>query len=76
MVTGHSLGAGVASILTLLIKLSDGFKFPNLVCYAFSPPGSLFSFPLAQYCKEFITAVVIGNDLVPRYPSLCVVGMC
>lgn len=65
VITGHSLGAGVASILALLIKLN--MKFPNMKCYAFSPPGSLFSFPLAQYCKELITSVVLGNDIVPRF---------
>ena len=67
VITGHSLGAGVASVLALHIKLNFSMKFPNLKCYAFSPPGSLFSFPLAQYCKEFITSVVLGNDIVPRY---------
>lgn len=64
VITGHSLGAGIASILALLIKLN--LNFPNMTCYAFSPPGSLFSFPLAQYCKMFITSVILGNDIVPR----------
>ena len=60
----------MASVLALLIKLSESLKFPNMVCYAFSPPGSLFSFPLALYCKDFITTVVLGNDLVPRYVTV------
>lgn len=71
VITGHSLGAGVASILALLIKLN--LNFPNMTCYAFSPPGSLFSFPLAQYCRQFITAVVLGNDIVPRFTPLLLV---
>ena len=82
VIVGHSLGAGVASILAVLLK----DYFPDLVCYAYSPPGCVFrsvcipsvsvylpslilqcSFPLVQYSKEFITSVVIGNDMVPRY---------
>lgn len=37
VITGHSLGAGVASVLALLLKPRN--KYRNLVCYAFSPPG-------------------------------------
>jgi len=62
VITGHSLGAGVASILSLLLRP----KFPDLVCYAFSPPGCIFSFPVAVYSRQFITTVVLGNDLIPR----------
>ena len=40
VVTGHSLGAGVASILALLIKEKKLFS-DQMVCYAFSPPGAL-----------------------------------
>ena len=38
VVTGHSLGAGVASVLSVILKKD----YPNLVCYAFSPPGCIF----------------------------------
>jgi len=34
---GHSLGAGVAAILAILLK-ND---YPNLKCISFSPPGGL-----------------------------------
>lgn len=37
VITGHSLGAGVASVLAVLLKPKP--KYNNLVCYAFSPPG-------------------------------------
>lgn len=40
VVAGHSLGAGVASILSLLFKLEN--KYPTMACYAYSPPGCLF----------------------------------
>jgi len=37
LITGHSLGAGVAAILAFLMRE----KYPNLYCYSFSPPGGL-----------------------------------
>ncbi|XP_060950815.1 diacylglycerol lipase-beta [Limanda limanda] len=62
VITGHSLGAGTASLLALLLRNS----FPNLQCYAFSPPGGLLSKALADYSKDFVVSVVLGRDLVPR----------
>jgi sn1-specific diacylglycerol lipase len=44
IVCGHSLGAGVAALLSLLLRP----YFPNLKCYAFSPPGALVSPDLAR----------------------------
>jgi sn1-specific diacylglycerol lipase len=37
VLVGHSLGAGTAAILAILLRQ----EFPNLHCYAFSPPGGL-----------------------------------
>lgn len=37
VITGHSLGAGTASLLAILLRNS----FPTLQCYSFSPPGGL-----------------------------------
>ncbi|KAK6481755.1 sn1-specific diacylglycerol lipase beta-like [Huso huso] len=62
VITGHSLGAGTAAVLSILLRSA----FPGLKCYAFSPPGGLLSKPLADYSKEFIVSVVLGKDLVPR----------
>ena len=39
MITGHSLGAGVAAVLALLMQ--DDSKYQGLQCFAFSPPGGL-----------------------------------
>lgn len=38
VLAGHSLGAGVVSILSVILKP----QYPNLKCYAFSPPGCIF----------------------------------
>ncbi|KAJ7984775.1 hypothetical protein DPEC_G00358280 [Dallia pectoralis] len=68
VITGHSLGAGTASLLAVLLRSS----FPTLQCYAFSPPGGLMSKALADYTKDFVVSVVLGKDLVPRlsYPNM------
>lgn len=42
VITGHSLGAGVASVLAVLLKPKE--KYSNLVCYAFSPPGCVLRY--------------------------------
>lgn len=62
VITGHSLGAGTASLLAILLRPS----FPTLQCYSFSPPGGLLSKALADYSKDFVVSVVLGKDLVPR----------
>ncbi|XP_055006465.1 diacylglycerol lipase-beta-like [Boleophthalmus pectinirostris] len=62
VITGHSLGAGAAALLAVMLKNS----FPTLKCYAFSPPGGLVSKALADYTKDFVISVVLGKDLVPR----------
>lgn len=62
VITGHSLGAGAASVLAILLRNS----FPTLQCYSFSPPGGLLSKALADYSKDFVISVVLGKDLVPR----------
>uniref|UniRef100_A0A0C9RC53 Diacylglycerol lipase-alpha n=1 Tax=Fopius arisanus TaxID=64838 RepID=A0A0C9RC53_9HYME len=59
---GHSLGAGTASILAILLRQ----EYPDLVCYSYAPPGGLLSMPAQQYTQEFITSVVVGKDVVPR----------
>lgn len=59
-IVGHSLGAGVASILSLLLHQ----WFPNLKCLCFEPPGCVMSTNLAN--QPYITSYVLGSDIVPR----------
>uniref|UniRef100_A0A1A8GWD1 Diacylglycerol lipase-alpha n=1 Tax=Nothobranchius korthausae TaxID=1143690 RepID=A0A1A8GWD1_9TELE len=62
VIVGHSLGAGTAAILSFLLRP----QYPTLHCYSYSPPGGLLSEDAMEYSKEFVTAVVLGKDLVPR----------
>ncbi|GAU97603.1 hypothetical protein RvY_08874-2 [Ramazzottius varieornatus] len=62
MVVGHSLGAGAAAILAILLKPD----FPTLKCICFSPPGGLLNLPVAEYTKTFITTCFLGKDVVTR----------
>ncbi|KAJ1553613.1 hypothetical protein HK405_007422 [Cladochytrium tenue] len=62
VVTGHSLGAGVAALLAALLRP----EYPAACCYAFEPPGCLVSAAVAEYLEPFCTSVVMGDDLVPR----------
>ncbi|NXT20249.1 DGLA lipase, partial [Syrrhaptes paradoxus] len=73
IVVGHSLGAGTAAILSFLLRP----QYPSLKCFAYSPPGGLLSEDAMEYSKEFVTAVVLGKDLVPRQveKSLNLIGL-
>ncbi|CAH1129425.1 unnamed protein product [Ceutorhynchus assimilis] len=62
VIVGHSLGAGTASILGILMRQTH----PTLQCFCYSPPGGLLSAPAVEYTKEFTVSVVIGKDVVPR----------
>ncbi|EDV28188.1 uncharacterized protein TRIADDRAFT_53544 [Trichoplax adhaerens] len=62
IIVGHSLGAGVAAILSILMKPD----YPKLRCFAYSPPGGLVSLELSKYARDFVISVVTGCDLVTR----------
>jgi hypothetical protein len=57
--TGISLGAGVASILGMMLKE----QYPNLKCAAYMPPGTLLAvFPI--YRKPRCISFKIINDII------------
>ena len=62
VVTGHSLGAGTAALLALMLKP----RVPGVRCWAFSPPGCTVSSALLAYTRSFIVSVAAGKDVVPR----------
>lgn len=62
VVVGHSLGAGCAAMLSVMLRPA----YPNLRCLAFGPPGSVFSENLAEECSPWLTSYVLDADVIPR----------
>jgi sn1-specific diacylglycerol lipase len=62
VLTGHSLGAGAATILSFFLHS----RYPNLKNYAYSPPGGLLSLEAAQFSESVTMSIVIGDDIVCR----------
>ncbi|XP_006889818.1 PREDICTED: sn1-specific diacylglycerol lipase beta [Elephantulus edwardii] len=62
VLVGHSLGAGAAALLALMLKTA----YPQVKCYAFSPPRGLLSKSLYEYSKSFMVSLVLGKDVIPR----------
>lgn len=60
--TGHSLGAGVAIVLSLFLRP----VFPQVRCLAFSPPGCVFDWKLANHCSSWVFCIFVGKDWAPR----------
>lgn len=61
---GHSLGAGVASILAGLMRGKEAYC--STICYAYSPPGMMFEEDAAVFSERFVTTLVTGVETVPR----------
>ncbi|XP_065334856.1 diacylglycerol lipase-beta-like isoform X2 [Cloeon dipterum] len=62
VLTGHSLGAGVAVMLGLMLKPT----YPKLRCFAFAAPGGLLCPEAAVASESFTLTVGLGDDLVMR----------
>ena len=62
VVVGHSLGAGVGTLLSILLKE----EYPGLICFAYSPPGATLTLNACEIIKPFVTSVVLGKDMIPR----------
>lgn len=61
LITGHSMGAGVGSLLTL--KLAEAY--PRIQCFAYATPP-VCSPELAKECQRCVHNVILNSDLVPR----------
>ncbi|XP_052757543.1 diacylglycerol lipase-beta-like isoform X2 [Galleria mellonella] len=68
IVTGHSLGAGVAALLGIMLKP----KYPKVKVFAFSGPAGLLSREAAKYTESFVWTIGLGDDLVMRLGVLSV----
>jgi len=62
VVVGHSLGAGTATLLTMLIH--SEYNIP-VHCYAFAPP-SVVSLDIAKRVNPLVTSVVLNDDFICR----------
>eukprot|EP01043_Picozoa_sp_COSAG02_P000889 COSAG02_NODE_18_length_54986_cov_345.599322_23_plen_1085_part_00 len=63
VLTGHSLGAGTATLLAMLLRPSYGER---VHCWAYSPPGGLLSEKTVKLTYPYVTSVVVGHDIIPR----------
>ena len=61
-VVGHSMGAGLAFIVTLLLQS----RYPHVKCFGFGVPGALANASLCQASAEWMTSVVLDDDLISR----------
>lgn len=64
-VVGHSLGAGVAALLTSIWRSEQGGDLGHAVCYSFGCP-CVCGLDLSRLLVDFVTTVVVGSDIVPR----------
>lgn len=64
IITGHSLGGGVASLLSLALQRD----FPN-TCYSFDPPRQTISPSLLPNTLSNTFTTVMGDDLFPRFSA-------
>uniref|UniRef100_A0A6S8C9I3 sn-1-specific diacylglycerol lipase n=2 Tax=Aplanochytrium stocchinoi TaxID=215587 RepID=A0A6S8C9I3_9STRA len=62
-IVGHSLGAGIASILTLFLK--EEMKLDNVKCYGYGMPPSMDRLS-ALGARDYIISVVNNRDIIPR----------
>lgn len=62
VITGHSLGAGVAILVGAKLRP----MYPALRVYAFATPSSLLSREAAKYTEQFAFTITVGDDFAAR----------
>lgn len=69
VVTGHSLGAGIAAFVAMhLHRLAAPVH-----SWCYSSPGWLMTPELAESATRLVTSVVINKDIFPRCPALLLI---
>lgn len=71
MVTGHSLGAGTAALLAIILRKN----YPNLHCYAFGTPGSVVDPQTAQGTAILLVSFAPVKSLL-TYAVFRMRGVC
>lgn len=62
VVTGHSLGAGLA----ILVGAKLRSKYRNLKVYGFATPSGILTREASKYTEQFAFTIVIGDDCFAR----------
>lgn len=62
VLVGHSLGAGCAGALSILLR----GRYSDLRCFCYAPTGALLNEAAAHFTEGFVTSVTLGKDLVAR----------
>lgn len=65
VVVGHSLGAAMAFLLSLRLRV----LVPDLKCYCFSVPGCVASRDVCYEARSWCTSIAFGQEFVPRYSA-------
>ena len=63
VLVGHSLGAGVATVATVMLK--HEYEVSNVECFAFAPPPAMGRVA-ADACRDYVFSVVNSDDVIPR----------
>ena len=71
VICGHSLGAGVATVLSLHLRQ----HFPDVRVWGIEPPGGLMSAELAKACGEWTVSSIHNNDLITRLSGPCLLQL-
>ncbi|KAG2493305.1 hypothetical protein HYH03_008441 [Edaphochlamys debaryana] len=72
---GHSLGGSVAALAAVMLRerLVEPARAaaipPELVSAVAFAPAAAMSAPLAALCRPYVTSVVLGHDVVPRFDA-------
>lgn len=67
LIIGHSLGGGTAAMLTMMLREQGGL-FENATCISIACPACM-TLELAESCKEYVTTIVNGCDVIPTMSS-------
>lgn len=67
LIIGHSLGGGTAAMLTMMLR-EQGGVFENATCISIACPACM-TLELAESCKEYVTTIVNGCDVIPTMSS-------
>nr|XP_018676004.1 PREDICTED: sn1-specific diacylglycerol lipase alpha-like isoform X3 [Musa acuminata subsp. malaccensis] len=74
-IIGHSMGAGIAAILSYILREHE--EFLSSTCVAFGPEiwcslAACMTWELAESGKHFVTTIVNATDLVPTFSAVSV----